>query len=305
MIEFKGISKSYRYGRKRILAVDDFTLNIEPAETFGLIGPNGAGKSTTLMLLLGFLKVDSGEISIDNKQHSHYLKNNYLGFLPEVVRDFPFLTVWEFMYLNAQLCGIITEEINETIQANLNLVGMLQHTNSRINTLSKGMLKRVHFAQLLLGEPEIIILDEPTTGIDPVSIQHFRRAISERRDKATIIISSHNLTELERTCDRIGVMVNGHLKELINLKDLMTENQFYLIKTESPVREEIAHKMSRHFDEQILNSDRFSITLRGMTANKLNEILSFLINEGILIKEARVEHKSLEAAFNEIIRTTT
>lgn len=217
MIEVKHLTK--RYGNTAV--VDDLSFRVEQGQIYGFLGPNGAGKSTTMNMITGYIAATEGEILINGHNILTEPKQAKasLGYLPEIPPLYPEMTVHEYLTFVAELKGISGEQrAEEVAQAEKTL--HIEDVSSRlIRNLSKGYRQRVGFAQALLGMPEILILDEPTVGLDPLQIIEIRQLIKDLGEKHTIILSSHILSEVSAICDHILIIQNGHL-----VADDTTEN---------------------------------------------------------------------------------
>lgn len=214
MIEVKGLSKEYG----RVKAVQDVTLAIEEGEVFGLIGPNGAGKTTLIKMLVGLTSQTSGDIFINGVKDGGRVKEirKKLGYLPENVAFYDNLTALETLGFFAEIRNIP----RETCLRILNTVG-LDASNKRVRDYSKGMRQRLGLAVALLGEPRILIFDEPTAGLDPRGVRDFQKMIKNlKRKGVTVVLSSHVLREIQEVVDRIGIMSNGRIIAIGSFKEL-------------------------------------------------------------------------------------
>jgi ABC-2 type transport system ATP-binding protein len=198
------------------------SLKLEPGAALGLLGPNGAGKTTALRLLLGFAKPTSGGVSLRGRDPSDPEARRGVGYLPERLVLPERATVRGFLLLQAGLAGIDAPERSSAVAAAIETVGLAERANDRIGGLSKGLRQRVGFANALLGQPELLILDEPSSGLDPLGVRDARGWIQSARERGcTVLVSSHGLSEVERICDRIAILdggrvaANGALSELV------------------------------------------------------------------------------------------
>ncbi len=199
---------------KWVEAVRGLTFSVQPGEVVGFLGPNGAGKSSTLKALMGFVEPQAGKCDIFGLRAGSLEAKRRIGYLPEVAMYYPFLTPVETLKLYGELQGLRGSQLRNECHELLDLVG-LQDAKSKLNkNLSKGMLQRVGIAQSLLGSPELLILDEVTSGLDPVGRKELRNLLKERqRQGATLFFSSHELSEVDMLCDRILLIHNGMLVE--------------------------------------------------------------------------------------------
>ncbi len=213
-IKIEGLTKQYKNGwRKKVTVLDNLTLDIIKGEIFGFLGTNGAGKTTTMKLLAGLIFPTKGRSLILDKQITDPTLRKMIGFLPENPRFHPHLTGEELLGLYAGLSRLRRGEVKERINYLLKLVDLEGARKLRLHKFSRGMTQRIGIAQMLLSDPQVLILDEPMAGLDPVG----RRLISSiilklREEGKTTFFSSHLLTDAESICDRVGIMVKGRLK---------------------------------------------------------------------------------------------
>jgi ABC-2 type transport system ATP-binding protein len=220
VIEIQNLSKTY--GDKKV--VDNLNLTVYEGEVFGLLGPNGAGKSTTILMLLGLTELTEGQIhiaGIDVCKNPVEVKR-ITGYLPEDVGFYDNLTALENISYTAQLNGISRSEAIEKAQMLLKRVGLEAEMNKKAGQYSRGMRQRLGLADVLIKSPKVIILDEPTLGIDPSGMKEFLDLIIElsREDKITVLFSSHHLHQVQQVCDRVGIFVNGTLIADGNIQQL-------------------------------------------------------------------------------------
>jgi len=224
IIEIHELSKEYQsfFGMQRLLALDKLTLEIEQSELFGLLGPNGAGKTTCVKLLLGLIFPTGGTMKIlGQKVHSPAVKRK-IGYLPEGSYFPDFLKGEEVLRFYGQLYGIRGRDLEGRIDRTLETVGLAHARRTLVRYYSKGMRQRVGLAQALLSNPDILILDEPTTGLDPIARREIRDIlISLKEQGRTLLICSHELLEVEMMCDRVGILNRGQLVECGTVNSLI------------------------------------------------------------------------------------
>jgi ABC-2 type transport system ATP-binding protein len=228
VLRIEGLKKGYRTGRKspRRDAVDGLDLLVEKGEILGLLGPNGAGKTTTLKSILGLVRPDAGEISVFGIKGITAQTRKRIGFLPEQPYFEMYLTPRKLLAYFARLFGLQPSAVQGRISHLLNLVGLDEEKDLSLNRFSKGMLQRMGIAQALIGDPEFLILDEPSTGLDPLGKIHIRSMLEELKTRGTtILLSSHQLSEIEDVCDSVAIIDKGRevghgsLDELLRSKD--------------------------------------------------------------------------------------
>ena len=217
--------------RQSIVAVRDLDLRIEPGEVYGLLGPNGSGKSTTLKIILGLVSPTGGRTEIFGRDSRLVESREAVGFLPENPYFYKYLTGEETLRFFGRLCGLRGVLLKNRINELLDLVGLSKARKRRLGTYSKGMLQRIGLAQALIHDPRLVVLDEPTAGVDPAGSREIRDLILDlKRRGITVLLSSHLLAQAQEICDRVGILADGvlvregHLQELIAI-----ENQTELV----------------------------------------------------------------------------
>ncbi|MDQ3997205.1 MAG: ABC transporter ATP-binding protein [Gemmatimonadota bacterium] len=221
MIEFRGVGYTYRslIKRRRVRAVDDFTLSIAPGEVLGLAGPNGAGKTTLIALMLGFLHPTDGDVHVDGQSPRSFVERWGVGYLSELVNLPPRWTLEQALWRLALLAGVPDSQIRPRVDGAIERLGIYEHRKKAVRQLSKGNLQRLGLAQALLRDERVLILDEPTHGLDPVWTQRFRDVAAElRRPDRVIFIASHNLDELQRLADRVAIIDRGRLQRVVAMR---------------------------------------------------------------------------------------
>jgi len=209
-----------------IVAVKDLNLRIEPGEVYGLLGPNGSGKSTTLKIILGLVSPTRGRTEIFGRDSRLVESRDAVGFLPENPYFQKFLTGKETLRFFGRLCGLRGAKLRNRVNELLDLVGLNKARNRRLGTYSKGMLQRIGLAQALIHDPRLVVLDEPTAGVDPAGSRDIRDLIFDlKRRGITVLLSSHLLAQAQEICDRVGILADGvlvregHLQELIAIEN--------------------------------------------------------------------------------------
>jgi ABC-2 type transport system ATP-binding protein len=216
---------------RRVVAVKDLNVRIEPGEVYGLLGPNGSGKSTTLKIILGLVSPTRGRTEIFGRDSRLVESREAVGFLPENPYFYKFLTGAETLRFFGRLCGMTGAKLKSRVKELLDLVGLNKARDRRLGTYSKGMLQRIGLAQALIHDPRLVVLDEPTAGVDPAGSREIRDLIMDlKRRGITVLLSSHLLAQAQEICDRIGILADGVLVREGRLQDLIAiENQTELV----------------------------------------------------------------------------
>jgi len=219
MIRFEAVTKIYRpFLGRAVTAVDGLSLDIAAGEVLGIAGPNGAGKSTLIALLLGFLRPSAGRVRVAGVPPRRYVERHGVGYLAELVHVPPRWRAHEALVRYAVLAGLPAREARAAAARAAERLGLAEHRDKRVKALSKGTLQRLGLAQALLGEPRVLVLDEPTHGLDPVWTRRFRDVVEELRGPdRTIVVASHNLDELERLADRVAILDRGRLQRVVGV----------------------------------------------------------------------------------------
>jgi len=213
--------RKHLFWSKKTYALENLNLEIEDRKVFGLLGLNGSGKTTLLKLLVGLLFPTRGSAYIFGQRVPHLSLLSRIGYLPEFPCFLMYLTASELLHFYGKLCGFSMKERQKRVEETLDLVDIRENRNDRLADFSKGMLERVGIAQVLLHDPELLLLDEPTSGLDPLGVKKMRQTILRLREEGkTILLSSHLVTEVERVCDRVGILHKGELKRVVEMKGL-------------------------------------------------------------------------------------
>lgn len=227
-VEIRHLVKEFRtsFRREPLRAVDDVSITIQPGEIYGLIGPNGSGKSTTMKALLGLIAPTSGHCAIFGKDSLKVDSRDDVGFLPENPYFYKHLTGAETLRFYGKLCGLSGKTLRDRVGELLALVDLESARDRRIGGYSKGMLQRIGLAQALVQEPRLVILDEPTAGVDPIGSRQIRDLILKLGERdITVFLCSHLLEQVQEVCDRVGIIFRGKLvregalEELIAIED--------------------------------------------------------------------------------------
>ena len=232
-VEITGLVKDFKTSfRKQLLrAVDGVSIRIMPGEVYGLIGPNGSGKSTTMKALLGLVRPTAGQCAIFGKDSLKVDSRNDVGFLPENPYFYKHLSGAETMRFYGKLCGLKGKLLDDRVSELLALVDLEGARDRRLGGYSKGMLQRIGLAQALVQEPRLVILDEPTAGVDPVGSRQIRDLILKLRERGiTVFLCSHLLEQVQEVCDHVGIIFKGKMVKEGRLEDLIAiEDQTEII----------------------------------------------------------------------------
>jgi ABC-2 type transport system ATP-binding protein len=238
-VEVEHLTKVFKTGfsKKPLLAVRDLSFTVKRGEVYGLIGPNGCGKSTTMKAILGLVRATEGKARIFGRESTDVASRHEVGFLPENPYFYKHLSGRETMHFYGRLCGMRGKELKDRTEEVLAIAGLTSAAERRVGGYSKGMLQRVGLAQALIHRPRLLILDEPTAGVDPVGSRRIRDLILELKQQGiTIVVTSHLLEQIQEVCDRVGIMSNGRMVREGPLQELITvETQTQmLIENASP-----------------------------------------------------------------------
>jgi len=301
VIRITGLSRSYGDFR----AVDQVSFSIEKGEVIGLLGHNGAGKTTIMKMLTGFLEPSAGSIEIDDLKmpEDRMAIQNRIGYLPENCPVYLDMTVIDYLEYAAELRGLTGTVKLEAVRRVIKQTELNSKAIQPINTLSRGFRQRVGVAQAILGRPDILILDEPTNGLDPAQILHMRELISSLRENATVIISTHILQEVQAVCDRVLIVKNGKLAIDARIGDLQQGSSIKLISPNSLAQVEAAMKQRPDF--KVLAGNQSEYTLQP-AENKmsLQEAVPGLIlalqEHKVTIYGINTERQDLESLFRQV-----
>ena len=307
MIEISNLVK--KYGDH--VAVDNLSLTIEPGKIYGLLGPNGAGKSTTMNILTGYIGATGGTVKINGYDILNQPEEakKCVGYLPELPPLYMDMTVAEYLKFVAELKKIEKKKRKEMINDAMEMTGVSDVSERLIKNLSKGYRQRVGFAQAVLGYPQIIILDEPTVGLDPKQIIEIRELIKKLGENHTVILSSHILTEISAVCDHVFIISKGKLvasdatENLINL--MSTEQNIDIIaKCDEAVARQVIENVSDVKEvkfEQPEEDDTVKFVVRAQKGCDIREgLFKAFCDRNITLLEMHSAVKSLEDVFLEL-----
>ena len=266
-VQVKSLVKDFKgsFGQGWIRAVDKVSFEIAPGEVYGLIGPNGSGKSTTMKALLGLVSPTEGSCAIFGRDSSKVDSRQDVGFLPENPYFYKHLTGEETVRFYGKLCGMKGKALHDRTRELLELVDLESARSRRLGGYSKGMLQRIGLAQALVQDPRLLILDEPTAGVDPIGSRQIRDLIFKLKDRGfTVFLCSHLLEQVQEVCDRVGIIHKGSLVREGTLEDLIAiEDQTEIIlRNATPgLLDKIRELTQREKDVEVLRTGNPRTTL--------------------------------------------
>ena len=304
----RAASISHRYDD--VLAVEDVSFEIAPGEIVGLLGHNGAGKSTIMKILTGFLRPVSGKIFLEDKDLWDDLETaqQTIGYLPENNVLYPEMTVVDYLVYSGVLHGIAKDSVLSSIKSAFDETGLNDKANSVIGTLSRGFQQRVGVAQAILHRPSVLILDEPTNGLDPTQVQQMRNTIKNlSNDNTAVVLSTHILKEVEAICDRVIIVKQGRKALDSGLTELREGQRLLLtIDREPKSMADFWNILSGVEKVESLGQDTIGhkyalIPRKGESAGMIGpKVAAHVVDAGIGIFELVTERRDLEAIFNDI-----
>jgi len=288
MLIVRDLEKSFSenfFKRKKVLKGVSFEIN--PQRITGFLGPNGAGKTTTLKIIIGLLKADRGRIEIFGKEINNDLRRK-IGYLPEIPSFYPFLTPKEFLYIIGRMEGMMESSILKKIQELSKELLFEEFLDKPIKALSKGTLQKVAFSQALIGDKELIILDEPFSGLDPIVMNEIRDYIlALKEQKRTILLSSHMLSEMERICDDVVLINNG--KIVLEGNILKLKERWWIVRG-----------LEKELKKSLIKEGHIKDFIQKILDDK--EVFNFTNTESFKSKFSMISSPTLEEIFLEAVR---
>lgn len=269
VIETRNLTKIYRdfWGRQKVRALKALDLEIRKGEVFGLLGPNGSGKTTTIKLLLGLLFPTSGQSLVFGKDSTDVTKNERIGYLPEESYLYRFLTAEETLDFYGRLFNMPGSVRRKRTADLIEQVGLSWAKRRQLKEYSKGMTRRIGLAQALINDPDLVVLDEPTTGLDPIGTREMKDMILDLKEQGkTVLMCSHLLADVQDVCDRIAILYQGELKELGRVDALVKVGDVTEIRATSlsqKAQDEIKEVISRH-DGKLISIGNPTTTLEDL-----------------------------------------
>ncbi len=265
-VAVSGVTKVFpsSFRRQPVVAVRDLNLRVASGQIYGLLGPNGSGKSTTMKIILGLVSPTRGKAQIFGHDTSQVASRHAVGFLPESPYFYKYLTGKETLRFYGRLCGVRGRRLRDRIDELLHLVGLTGAGDRRLQGYSKGMLQRIGLAQALIHEPRLVVLDEPTAGVDPAGVREIQNLILTLKENGiTVLLSSHLLGQMQEICDRIGILAGGVLVREGALEQLLAiENQTDLIfENASPLFLNEIETTAKRFGARLVKQSRSQTSL--------------------------------------------
>ena len=294
ILQINNLSKNYGY----IQAVDNLSLTINKGDVFGILGPNGSGKTTTLSIILGIVKQNSGDFTwFDNQPNE--IANKKLGALVEQPNFYPYLSILDNLKISAEIKGLGNNP--EEFDRVLKIVNLSERRLSRFKTLSFGMKQRLTIASILLGNPQVLIFDEPTNGLDPEGIVEIREIImGEAKKGKTIIMASHILDEVEKVCSHVGILKKGKLIKQGRVSEIVKADDLIIISSDNI--DKLHEALARSGMYKTLNKTQNEVTLTLEDKYSPQDVNKFAFENGFILSKFEVKKKSLEEQFLEIVK---
>ncbi|NOT58725.1 MAG: ABC transporter ATP-binding protein [Acidobacteria bacterium] len=312
MIEVEHLTKSYGAG----LAVNDISFTVNNGEIFGFLGPNGAGKTTTMRILTGYLPATGGTARVagfDVFDDSMEVRKR-IGYLPETPPIYPEMDVTNYLKFVARIKGVPANDLDKRVETAMSLTGLLERRDELIKRLSRGYRQRVGIAQAIVHNPDVVILDEPTIGLDPNQIIEVRKLIKGLAGEHTVILSTHILPEVEMTCDRVVIINKGKIAAIDTPKNLTTQlkgSERVIVHARGDA-DEIKTKLDELEGVSAVtvgespNEETVAVTVESEQGHDLRgKIAAQLVNGGFELLELRAVSLSLEDTFRQLTTEET
>lgn len=304
MLQVENVKKTF--GKKEV--VRGVSFSVEKGESFGLLGPNGAGKSTTISMISGLLSIDGGDVKVggESVQKNAMAVKKKIGVVPQEIALYPTLSARDNLVFWGKMYGLSGRAAKNRSDEVLEYIGLSDRAKDKVGTFSGGMKRRVNIGAALMHEPELLIMDEPTVGIDPQSRNHILETVKElNKNGMTVIYTSHYMEEVEYLCERIGIIDAGKVIALGTKRDLcnrLAGGTIHKLKT-ADVKEGLAEKIKAlpNVSEVAVHDSTYEISGQG---HSLSDIISLAANEGVQILSVSVIEPNLESLFLQLTGRT-
>ncbi|MFC2152481.1 ABC transporter ATP-binding protein [Bacteroidota bacterium] len=292
ILKINNLSKNYG----NIQAIKDVSFEVNKGEVYGILGPNGSGKTTTLAVVLGILQTNGGDFQWFNEPISKYIRRR-IGSLVETPNFYPYLTLWENLKIVAKIKDAPEKDINYA----LGVANLLKRKHTNFGHLSLGMKQRMSLASVLIGNPEVLVLDEPTNGLDPEGFAEVRNIIqSQAKEGKTIIIASHILDEVEKVCTHVGILKSGELIANGKVGELLSAEETVFIQTEKMDDLLEILKDSELASTVYRVEDEMAVVLKSNI--KSTDLSKFCFEKGFPLSKIVVKKQSLEDQFLKLVK---
>jgi ABC-2 type transport system ATP-binding protein len=299
IIEIEGLTKDFRVGfwkKRPVRALDHLNLSVEKGEVFGFLGPNGAGKTTTLMILMNLIRPTDGSARVIGEPVSSVSLRQRIGYLPENPYFYDYLTAEELLLYVGKLFGMRQPALGDRVSVLLENVGLQDARRLQLRKFSKGMVQRIGLAQAMINDPEVIFLDEPMSGLDPLGRRDVRQTIlGLKRNGVTVFFSSHILPDVEALCDRVAILNHGRLQQMGALHEILK------VKIEAHeivlagITPELVDGLRQLCDEMNPMGER--VQLRAASPQQVEQIISYALAHGAGLVSVNPIRPSLEEHF--------
>lgn len=302
IIEIKELTKIYpakTFSKEKILALNNVSFSVKKGDIFGLLGPNGAGKTTLIKILLTIVYPSGGNVKVydSDLQHSTYKKN--IGYLPENPRFPKYMTAEQVLFYFGSLSGLSREYLKNRIDEVLKLLDLTEWRKTKVNKFSKGMLQRLALSQAIINNPELLFLDEPTDGVDPIGRKKIRDILLNMQQQGkTIFLNSHFLSEVEMICNRVAILNKGVLIRESTIEDLTTSNRITVYEVRN-MSENTLNELLTKYNVTINTKEKFF--LNSTDPVKVNEVIDFLRSKQVELISISKHKDTLENMFVNLI----
>jgi ABC-2 type transport system ATP-binding protein len=304
VVEIENLTKDFAVGfwkKRSVRVLDNLCLEVNRGEIFGFLGPNGAGKSTTLKILMNLLNPTSGSARILGEPASSVSMHRIIGYLPENPYFYDYLTPVELLTYMGRLFGLRQPALSQKVNVLLENVGLIQARKQQLRKFSKGMVQRIGIAQAIINDPEIVFLDEPMSGLDPLGRMEVRRIITSLKNKGvTVFFSSHILPDVEAICDRVAILNKGKLQEVGALEEILKVRIKGHEVILSSWTAETLDLIRQWCDEVRCMGDR--LHLRIGSRERMEGLLAYIFAHKVELISINPIRPSLEEHFQQVIR---